>query len=112
MMYRIVNRDELPDDGSTMDFEGLAHGADVSFIWVNMPPGDRVRLHKHAYQEIFIIQEGSATYTVGSDTVEAHAGQIIVVDADVPHAFTNSGSIPLKQIDIHVSRHILTEWLE
>jgi mannose-6-phosphate isomerase-like protein (cupin superfamily) len=77
-----------------------------------MQPGDSVRLHKHPYKEVFIIQEGVSTFTVGSETLEAQAGQIIIAPANVPHKFVNSGSGRLKQIDIHVSKKIVTEWLE
>jgi mannose-6-phosphate isomerase-like protein (cupin superfamily) len=77
-----------------------------------MPPEGSVRLHKHPYKEIFIIQEGSATFTVGPTTLEAHAGQIIIVPADVPHKFRNSSDGQLRQIDIHVSRRFITLWLE
>jgi hypothetical protein len=27
-------------------------------LWVDMPPGGAVRLHKHPYREIFIVQQG------------------------------------------------------
>ncbi|GHO46096.1 cupin domain-containing protein [Ktedonospora formicarum] len=113
MSYTILNRDDLPRDGSTYDFEGSKYeDTNLSFIWVDMPPGDGVRLHKHAYTEIFIIQEGSAIYTVGPNTLEAQAGQIIIVPAGMPHKFINSGEKRLRQIDIHQSPHIVTEWLE
>jgi mannose-6-phosphate isomerase-like protein (cupin superfamily) len=113
MSYTVLDRDNLPHDGSTYDFEGAQYDdTDVSFIWVDMQPGDSVRLHKHPYKEVFIIQEGSSTFTVGSEMLEGRAGQIIIVAADVPHKFINSGSGRLKQIDIHVSKKIVTEWLE
>jgi len=67
---------------------------------------------KHPYKEIFVIQEGAATFTVGSSTVEAHAGQVIIVPADVPHKFMNSSDRRLRQIDIHVTRQFITHWLE
>lgn len=111
--YTIVNRDELHRDGNTYEFEGYQHGdTNLSFIWVNMPPGDGVRLHKHTYQEIFIIQEGRATYTVGSTTLEAQAGNIVIVPPDTPHKFINSGDKQLVQIDIHQNPQISTQWLE
>ena len=69
-------------------------------------------MHKHPYKEIFIIQEGVATFTVGSTTLEAKAGQIIIVPADVPHKFMNLSDQPLKQIDIHVNKQFITDWLE
>ena len=69
-------------------------------------------MHKHPYKEIFIIQEGVSTFTVGSTTLEAVAGQIIIVPADVPHKFMNNGDRQLRQIDIHVNREFITDWLE
>ncbi len=113
MNYSVINKDELPRDRNLYEFEGSQyHDTEVSFIWVDMPPEGSVRLHKHPYKEIFIIQEGVATFTVGSTTLEAHAGQIIIVPADVPHKFRNSSERPLRQIDIHVSRQFITFWLE
>ena len=109
----ILHRDELPHDANTYEFEGIKYqNTEVSFIWVDMPPGGSVRLHKHPYKEIFIIQEGSATFTVGSSILEGQAGQVVIVPADVPHKFMNTGNRPLRQVDIHVNRHFITEWLE
>jgi len=111
--YTVLNRDDLPRDGNTYEFEGLDYeDSEVSFIWVDMPPGGIVRLHKHPYKEIFIIQEGVSTFTVDTTTLEAVAGQIIIVPADVPHKFANNGDGQLKQIDIHVSKEFVTDWLE
>ena len=113
MNYTVLNRDDLPRDGNTYEFEGLDYeDSEVSFIWVDMPPGGIVRLHKHPYKEIFIIQEGVSTFTVDTTILEAVAGQIIIVPADVPHKFANNGDGQLKQIDIHVSKEFVTDWLE
>ena len=113
MNYTILNREDMPRDGNTYEFEGFQYqDTEVSFIWVDMPPGGIVRLHKHPYKEIFIIQEGISTFTVDTTTLEAVAGQIIIVPADVPHKFANNGDGQLKQIDIHVNREFITDWLE
>ena len=113
MNYTLLHRDELPFDGNTYEFQGIHHqGTNVSFIWVDMPPGGMIRLHKHPYEEVFIIQEGVSTFTVGSVALEARPGQIIIVHAEVPHKFMNLSERPLKQIDIHVSNQFITDWLE
>ena len=113
MTYTVLHRDDLPCDGNTYEFQGFQHhDTNVSFIWVDMPPGGTIRLHKHPYEEIFIIQEGIATFTVGSATLEARAGQIIIVPAEVPHKFKNLSKQRLKQIDIHVNKQFITDWLE
>jgi MFS family permease len=36
-------------------------GISISFFWVQAAPGNGPRLHKHPYEEIFVIQEGHAT---------------------------------------------------
>ena len=47
MNYTILNRDELPRDGNTYEFEGSQYkDTEVSFIWVDMPPGGVVQLHR------------------------------------------------------------------
>jgi mannose-6-phosphate isomerase-like protein (cupin superfamily) len=35
----------------------------------------------------------------------------VIVPAGVPHKFVNSGSGPLRQLDIHASRSMITTWL-
>ena len=113
MDYLLLRRDDLPYDGNVYEFEGSQYkDTEISFIWVDMPPGGNVRLHKHPYKEIFIIQEGMATFTVGLSTLEAQAGQIIIVPADVPHKFRNDSDRQLKQIDIHLHKDFITMWLE
>jgi mannose-6-phosphate isomerase-like protein (cupin superfamily) len=114
MSYRIVNREELARSGDTYyELEGYLFGdAGVSVILVDLPPGDGPKLHVHPYEEVFIIQEGCARYTIGSTTLEAHAGQIAIVPAGVPHKFINSGAGRLRQVDIHHSPRFITQWLE
>ena len=108
----VLDREALPRFGSTYEFEGAQHESSVSFIWVDMPPGERIRLHDHPYEEIFIVQEGVATFTVGDKTLEVPAGRVVVVPARLPHAFMNAGEGRLRQVDIHASPEIITRWLE
>jgi mannose-6-phosphate isomerase-like protein (cupin superfamily) len=111
--YTIVNLDELVRSGDIYEFEGYLHGdAGVCVILVDMAPGEGPKLHKHPYEEVFILQEGRVTYTIGPTTLEARAGQIVIVPAGVPHKFINSGSGRLRQVDIHHSPRFITEWLE
>jgi mannose-6-phosphate isomerase-like protein (cupin superfamily) len=108
--YLVVEREQLPDS----ELQGyLFGGANVCLIFVDMGPGDEgPRLHRHAYEEVFVILEGQARYTVGSETVEARAGQVLIVQPGVAHKFVYSGTGRLRQIDIHASDRFVTEWLE
>ena len=106
-MASLVSWSDLPLDGNSREFEGFLYGdVGVSFILVEARPGRGPRLHRHPYAEVFVVQEGRATFTVGDATIEARAGQIVVAPAGVPHKFVNSGSGPLRQVDIHPSGRI------
>lgn len=113
MSYTVLNKDELPFVENAHEFQGYAYGGtNISLILVDMPPGKGPRLHSHPYEEIFIVQEGQVTFTVGSATLEARAGQIVIVPPGAPHKFVNSGQGNLKQIDIHANSRFITDWLE
>jgi mannose-6-phosphate isomerase-like protein (cupin superfamily) len=110
---RIVDRADLAHSETAYEFEGHHHGnANVSFIVIDAPPGSGPKLHKHPYEEVFVVQEGEATFTAGDDVIEARGGQVVVVPAEVPHKFVNSGAGRLRQVDIHASDRFITEWLE
>ncbi len=112
-MTRVINKDELSYGGIAHKFEGYRYGGtNVSFFLVDAPPGSGPKLHKHPYEEVFVVQEGSVTFTAGDEVIEASGGQVVVVPAGVPHKFVNSGAGRLRQIDIHASEWFVTEWLE
>ena len=109
MMTTVLELRDLPEG---TDFEGYRFGEVASsFIWVEMKPGEGPKLHEHPYAEIFIIIEGEATYTVGRETVMAHAGQVLIAPPNTPHAFVNSGTGILRQVDIHCHERFDTRWL-
>jgi mannose-6-phosphate isomerase-like protein (cupin superfamily) len=107
--YIVFDRDQLIDS----ELQGYtADGINASLIFVDNGPGEGPRLHRHPYHELFILIEGQSTFTVGSVTLKAAAGQIVVVRPGVAHKFVNSGTGRLRQIDIHASPKFITEWLE
>ena len=106
----VIAKEELPFGGISHKFEGYRYGdVNVSFFLVESPPGGGAVLHTHPYEEVFLTLEGEATFTVGDATIEVGAGQIVVAPAGVPHKFVNSGTGPLRQVDIHPSGRILQE---
>jgi quercetin dioxygenase-like cupin family protein len=112
-MTQIVAKEELPFDRFTWEFQGYQYSdTNVSFIIVEAQPGEEVKLHSHPYEEVFMVQEGQATYMVGNTTIEVTAGQIVIAPPDVPHKFVNSGTATLRQVDIHVSPRFITTWYD
>jgi mannose-6-phosphate isomerase-like protein (cupin superfamily) len=107
--YVVLERDELPD----AELQGyLFGGANICLIFIDLEPGEGPRLHRHPYEEIFIVLEGEATFTIDADTVRARAGHVLIAKPGAAHKFVNSGEGRLRQIDVHASARFITEWLE
>ena len=98
-----ISLEQLPFVGMSHHFVGESHGAPFSAYIVNAKPGQGPPLHKHPYVEVAFTLEGSATITVGDEQREVKAGGIVVIPANTPHRFVNSGDTPLRQIDVHAS---------
>jgi mannose-6-phosphate isomerase-like protein (cupin superfamily) len=109
---RIVSLSDPGYGDHANEVQGHNHGAAVSIIVVDAPPGSGPKLHRHPYEEVFVVQEGTVTFTAGDETIEAKGGQLVVVPAGVPHKFANTGKGRLRQVDIHASDRFVTEWLE
>ena len=110
---KVIPTSSLETSNFSVELQGKDCGeTGVSLIIVEAAPGRGPSLHTHEYAEVMIVLEGSATFTDGVETREVGAGNVVVIPAGEPHAFTNSGEGPLKQIDIHVADAFATEWLE
>ncbi len=103
---------DLPFSNVAHELVGADHGASVTLVVVDAPPGTGPRLHSHPYEEILIVQEGEATFRLGLAERIVRAGEIVIVSPGQAHAFTNTGTGPLRQLDIHVSPRFETDWLE
>jgi mannose-6-phosphate isomerase-like protein (cupin superfamily) len=94
-------------------FEGASDGpATVSMILSEPEPGDGPRLHRHPYDETWVIERGNLLFQVGDTLAKARRGDIVVAPPDVPHKFTNQGPERARLICIHASPTIRGEFLE
>jgi mannose-6-phosphate isomerase-like protein (cupin superfamily) len=101
------------DDGMNGQFEGREHGAGVSVILVSTDrDGAGPKLHRHPYDETFVIHRGEALFTVGDRELTTRGGQVVVVPAVTPHKFAKTGAGRLEMTNIHASEVFVTEWLE
>ncbi len=96
---------------SGYEITGDELGASVSIIVVDARPGAGPALHRHPYEEVFVVLEGEATFTFGDHDRVVRAGETVVAPAGVPHRFVNSGPGQLRQVDIHPRPRFETEWL-
>jgi quercetin dioxygenase-like cupin family protein len=91
-------------------FEGKDHGSSVSFYIGTFDSGTGPSLHTHPYDETFIVEAGSAMFTVGDEAFELAAGQIAVVPAKTAHKFVSGEGFRL--ISIAPSDHMIQEDLD
>jgi quercetin dioxygenase-like cupin family protein len=71
-------------------------------------PGTGPKLHRHPYEETFIVEDGDVLFTVGENTTEAGAGDIVVVPAGTPHKFVSRAATH-RQLSIHPVAHMQTQ---
>ena len=63
----IINERDL--QGSTL--RGEEHGATISLILDNSDPGEGPRLHRHPYEEVWVVERGKVTFQVGEESQQA-----------------------------------------
>src|SRR5262245_53619885 len=108
----MLRQEQLPWSEIAHELVGAEHGLGITVLFVDAGPGGGPALHRHPYDEIFIVQAGQATFSIDGEQHEASAGDILIARARQAHAFVNSGGGPLRQVDIHMSPTFSTEWLE
>lgn len=96
----------------TGNLEGAEHGATISLILDNSEPGRGPRLHRHPYDETWLVIAGNLTFTAGEEEFEAGPDDIVIVPPDTPHKFVNNGRTNAHLICIHANATFETEWLE
>lgn len=112
-MFTIARERDLTPAGSrTATFQGSDHGAGISFFHVRNDPGQGPRLHTHPYTETWVVLAGEALIIAGDERIDARPGDIVTVEAGVPHAFRNTGAGTLEIMCIHDSPRFRTTWLE
>ncbi|SLN39954.1 Cupin domain protein [Roseivivax jejudonensis] len=88
--------------------EGRDLGVDITVLFVTADTvGQGPKLHWHPYDELFVIRRGRARFTIGDDTIEGAAGDVIHGPARVPHTFEVLEA-PYEAQDIHLS----PEWIQ
>ena len=94
------------------DLVGAEHGASLSLILDDSAPGEGPRLHRHPYDETWVVQEGHVAFWLGDEEVTAGPGDIVIAPPGVPHKFVNEGpgAVPAR---LYPSSHtFIGEWLE
>jgi mannose-6-phosphate isomerase-like protein (cupin superfamily) len=89
-------------------FQGRDHGGvGLSFYVTTFEAGAGPSLHLHPYPEVFLVEEGEATFTVAGEDLAVGGGNVVVVPPETAHRFVNSGAGTLRVISIHPSPEVL-----
>jgi mannose-6-phosphate isomerase-like protein (cupin superfamily) len=104
----VINASALP----TGNLKGAEHGATISLILDHSQPGHGPRLHKHPYDETWVVIDGHLTFQADDQQLQAGPGDIVIVGPDTPHKFTNTGPGQANLVCIHAHPTFETEWLE
>jgi quercetin dioxygenase-like cupin family protein len=100
------------DTLETGNLKGADRGTTISLILDESEPGHGPRLHRHPYDETWVVVDGDLTFQLGDERLEVRAGDIVIAPPDVPHAFTNNGPGRSKLVCVHANPTFETEWLE
>src|SRR5262245_7587893 len=115
MTPMLLDRDQWAESADRWqgEFEGRVFGTNVSVMFYTTDTvGRGPRLHRHPYDEVFIVRQGRALFTVGDRQLEATAGQIVFGPANMPHKYANLGPGRLEMTDLHVTDVFAQEDLE
>ncbi|WP_020674258.1 cupin domain-containing protein [Amycolatopsis nigrescens] len=111
-MHHLIREVHPPAGPRNAQFEGERYHAGVSFFLVDAEPGEGPALHRHPYPETWIVRSGRGAFTADDEVSEAGPGDVVVVEANTPHAFRNIGDERLELVCIHAAERMITEWLE
>jgi quercetin dioxygenase-like cupin family protein len=111
-MAKVIPIESIRQSVRSAQFDGAEHDARVSFFVGSYARGEGPGSHTHPYEETFVIQEGSVTFTVDGEEIEAGPGTIVVVPPGAVHSFKGSSDERTRQVNIHPVPEMETTWLD
>jgi mannose-6-phosphate isomerase-like protein (cupin superfamily) len=98
---RVRRRDQLPEREDGRLFDGADHGADVDVVLVEMASGDGSPATVDTVAQVWVMQEGQATFFLGSMQARiARAGDVVRIPANVPWRLENTGAGTVRAVAV------------
>ncbi len=109
-MARVIAIEELRLSPTAALFEG---GDDVatSIFVTEYARGQGPGLHVHPYPEVFVVQTGTAAFTVGDEQLVVESGHVVVVPEQTPHGFRSAADGTLRVVSVHPRGRTEQTWL-
>ncbi len=89
-----------------------AHVDDVTLIFEEIAPGDRIPLHTHPINEVIVIDEGTPEVTLGDETRDTGPGTVVFIPAGTPHGTRNASTRTVRLHAMFPSEQIGIQYLE
>jgi quercetin dioxygenase-like cupin family protein len=83
-------------DTYTILISGEETGGRYALIDMHVPPGGGPPPHRHDFEEMFSVLEGSIEVSLRGDTQTAGAGETVNIPANAPHVFKNTSQQPAR----------------
>ena len=108
---KLIDINSLKTPGQeVVTFQGVKHGANVSFFIVHFSPGKGPKKHRHPYEETFIILEGEIEAIVDDEPKTLSENNIVIIPAGTWHEFKNRSDKTVFMVNIHPVPEMITEW--
>lgn len=102
----------INDGGELRLLSGSGHGLSTSVMRSQVAPGSGPRPHRHPHAEILVVEDGAAHFDVDGVSIDAEAGDLVIVPAGARHAFTNTGTAMLHMTAVHESARAVTLFVD
>jgi quercetin dioxygenase-like cupin family protein len=90
----------LVGDTYTVTVSGEDTNGRFCVVDMHIPPGGGPGLHRHDFEETFILMEGEMEATFRGEKSTVRAGETLHIPANAPHKFHNGSSKPVRLICI------------
>lgn len=101
-MATLIPLEDLRRSATAALFQG-GEDIPVSIFVTRYERGQGPPQHLHPYPEAFVVQTGTAAFTVAGEDILVSEGHIVVVPAQTPHGFKAAGEDVLRVVSVHPS---------
>jgi quercetin dioxygenase-like cupin family protein len=109
-MPTVIPIETLRSSPAAALFEG-GEDAPLSIFLTEFQRGEGPSAHVHPYAEVFVVEAGTAAFTVGEEELIVTGGHIVVVPPQTPHGFKGAGDDTLRVTSVHPSGRTETTWV-
>jgi quercetin dioxygenase-like cupin family protein len=100
------------DGGDLRLLSGSDHGLRTSVMRSQVAPGSGPRPHRHPHAEVFVVDDGQGRFEVEGVSIDAEAGDMIIIPTDAVHVFRNTGTTMLRLTAIHENARAVTLFVD